>query len=207
LRVLQEKTFERVGGTRTLQVDIRLIVATNKSLKTEVMEGRFREDLYFRLNVVHLVLPLLQERREDIRLLVEHFIEKYHPERNAASAPIIGIDQEVERLFHDYDWPGNVRELENVIERAMVMCADTIIRLGDLPQDFKDNVNDSLSLSSIPPDAKLYDTLAQVEKEMIMRAMKRADNVQTRAAEMLGIGKSGLNQKIKKYQLDTKAAE
>lgn len=207
LRVLQEKTFERVGGTRTLQVDIRLIVATNKSLKTEVMEGRFREDLYFRLNVVHLVLPLLQERREDIRLLVDHFIEKYRPERSAASTPIIGIDQEVERLFHDYDWPGNVRELENVIERAMVMCADTIIRLDDLPQDFKDNVNDSLSLSSIPPDAKLYDTLAQVEKEMIMRAMKRADNVQTRAASMLGIGKSGLNQKIKKYKLDPKAAE
>jgi two-component system NtrC family response regulator len=205
LRVLQEKTFERVGGTRSLQVDIRLIVATNKSLKKEVLEGRFREDLYFRLNVVHLVLPQLQERREDIRLLVEHFIEKYRPERSSASSPIIGIDQEVERLFHDYDWPGNVRELENVIERAMVMCPDTVIRLGDLPQDFKDNVNDSLSLSSIPPDAKLYDTLAQVEKEMIMRAMKRADNVQTRAASMLGIGKSGLNQKIKKYQLDPKA--
>jgi two-component system NtrC family response regulator len=100
-----------------------------------------------------------------------------------------------------------VRELENVIERAMVMCTDTMIRLEDLPQDFRDNVTDNLSLSSIPPDAKLYETLAQVEKDMIIRAMKRADNVQTRAAELLGIGKSGLNQKIKKYQLDFKAMD
>jgi two-component system NtrC family response regulator len=206
LRVLQEKTFERVGGVRPLKVDIRLIAATNKSLKNEVAEGRFREDLYFRLNVVHLAIPPLRERREDIRLLIEHFIEKYRAERGAG-APIIGVDPAVERLFYDYEWPGNVRELENVIERAMVMCTDTMIRLDDLPRDFKDNVDDSLSLSRIPPDAKLYDTLAQVEKEMILRAMKRADYVQTRAAEMLGIGKSGLSQKIKKYKLDPRAAE
>jgi two-component system NtrC family response regulator len=148
-----------------------------------------------------LTLPPLRERREDIRLLVQHFIEKYRAERSA-STPIIGVAPEAERLFYDYAWPGNVRELENVIERAMVMCTDTMIRLEDLPQDFKDNVTDNLSLSSISPEAKLYETLAQVEKEMIVRAMKRADNVQTRAAEMLGIGKSGLNQKIKKYQLD-----
>jgi two-component system, NtrC family, response regulator len=206
LRVLQEKTFERVGGVRPLTVDIRLIVATNKSLKTEVKEGRFREDLFFRLNVVHLILPPLRQRREDIRLLVGHFIEKYGAERST-STPILGVDPEVERLFYDYAWPGNVRELENVIERAMVMCTDTMIRLEDLPQDFRDNVTDNLSLSSIPPDAKLYETLAQVEKDMIIRAMKRADNVQTRAAELLGIGKSGLNQKIKKYQLDFKAMD
>jgi two-component system, NtrC family, response regulator len=201
LRVLQEKIFERVGGVRSLKVDIRLIVATNKSLKAEVKEGRFREDLFFRLNVVHLTLPPLRERREDIRLLVEHFLEKYRSERSAAT-PILGVSAEVERLFYDYTWPGNVRELENVIERAMVMCTDTMIRLEDLPQDFRDHVTDNLSLSSIAPDAKLYETLAQVEKEMIVRAMKRADYVQTRAAEILGIGKSGLNQKIKKYQLD-----
>jgi two-component system NtrC family response regulator len=201
LRVLQEKMFERVGGVRPLKVDIRLIAATNKSLKTEVKESRFREDLFFRLNVVHLTLPPLRERREDIRLLMEHFIEKYRGERSAAT-PILGVEPEVERLFYDYAWPGNVRELENVIERAMVMCTNTMIRLQDLPQDFRDNVTDNLSLSSIPPDAKLYETLAQVEKEMIVRAMKRADNIQTRAAEILGIGKSGLNQKIKKYQLD-----
>jgi len=186
---------------RPLQVDIRLIAATNKALKTEVAEGRFREDLFFRLNVVHLTLPPLNERREDIRLLIEHFIEKYRSERSAAT-PILGVDPEVERLFYDYAWPGNVRELENVIERAMVMCSDSIVRLEDLPQDFKDNVNDNLSLSRIPTDATLYETLAQVENEMIVRAMKRADNVQTRAAEMLGIGKSGLSQKIKKYQLE-----
>ncbi|MDJ0782086.1 MAG: sigma-54 dependent transcriptional regulator [Desulfosarcinaceae bacterium] len=206
LRVLQEKTFERVGGVRSLQVDIRLIVATNKSLKTEVQEGRFREDLFFRLNVVHLALPLLRERREDIRLLVEHFIEKYGAERSS-TAPILGVDPDVERLFYDYAWPGNVRELENVIERAMVMCSESTIRLEDLPQDFRDNVEDNLGLSHIPPDARLYETLAQVEKEMILRAMKRANHVQTRAAEILGIGKSGLSQKIKKYQLDFKAID
>ncbi len=120
LRVLQERVVERVGGVKAIPVNIRLIAATNKSLKEEVAKGNFREDLFYRLNVVPITLPSLRERLEDIRPLVGHFITKYSDERNVG-LPVTGIDREVERLFYEYDWPGNVRELENVIERAVVL--------------------------------------------------------------------------------------
>jgi len=201
LRVLQEKTFELVGGTRSITADIRIIAATNKILKEEMISGRFREDLFYRLNVVQIVLPPLKQRKEDIRLLVNHFIENYASERNV-NVPIKGVDQEVDRLFFNYSWPGNVRELENLIERVMILCPNDTIRVSDLPVDFKDNVHNALHLEGIPSDATLYDTLATIEKAMIERALKMADNVQAHAAAMLGIGKSGLNQKIKKYNLD-----
>jgi two-component system NtrC family response regulator len=201
LRVLQEKVFERVGGVRTISVDIRIIAATNKDLQQEMQDGRFREDLYYRLNVVHIVLPPLKERQEDIRLLVNHFIKKYASERQSA-APVTGVDQEVDRLFFDYNWPGNIRELENVIERVMILCPGEIIRVSDLPKGFKDNVYNTLHLEGIPADAKLYDTLAMIEKALIERALKMSNNVQSHAADLLGIGKSGLNQKIKKYDLE-----
>ncbi len=201
LRVLQEKALERVGGTQTITVDIRVIAATNKNLKEEMLNGRFREDLFYRLNVVQLVLPPLKERREDIRLLVDHFIEKYASERKSI-VPVKGVDQEVDRLFFDYSWPGNVRELENLIERVMILCPNDVVQVSDLPRGFKDNVHNTLHLEGIPTDAKLYETLAMIEKAMIERALKMADNVQAHAANMLGIGKSGLNQKIKKYNLE-----
>jgi two-component system NtrC family response regulator len=201
LRVLQEKVFERVGGTKQLSVDIRIIAATNKRLKDEMLLGRFREDLYYRLNVVHIVMPILRERKEDIRLLVDHFISKYKDERKS-DISIIGLDSEVERLFYDYAWPGNVRELENVIERAMVLCQSNKIKISDLPKEFKNNVYNSLHFEGIPADAKLDETLAMIEKKMIERALKLTDNVQSQAAELLGIGKSGLNWKIKKFKLD-----
>ncbi len=201
LRVLQEKTFERVGGVRPIGVNIRVIAATNKNLTEEMASGRFREDLYYRLNVVHIALPPLKDRREDIRLLVNHFLEKYASERQYA-VPIKGFDPEVQRLFDDYSWPGNVRELENLIERVMILCPGDIIRVSDLPQGFRDNVYNTLHLDGIPANAGLYETLAMVEKAMIERALKMANNVQAHAAAMLGIGKSGLNQKIKKFHLD-----
>ena len=201
LRVLQEKMIERVGGVRSIAVDIRIIAATNKNLKDEMSNGRFREDLFYRLDVVHMALPPLRERREDIPLLVDHFIRKYEPERKAAM-PVKGVDQEVDRLIFEYSWPGNVRELENLIERVMILCPNDIIRVADLPRGFKDNVHNALHLEGIPKDAKLYETLAMIERAMIERALKMADNVQSHAADMLGIGKSGLNQKIKKYNLD-----
>jgi two-component system NtrC family response regulator len=201
LRVLQEKVFERVGGVRTISVDIRIIAATNKDPQHEMQVGRFREDLYYRLNVVHIALPALKERQEDIRLLVNFFINKYASERKSA-APVKGVDQEVDRLFYNYSWPGNIRELENVIERVMILCPGEIIRVSDLPKGFKDSVHNTLHLEGIPADAKLYDTLAMIEKAMIERALKISDNVQSHAAALLGIGKSGLNQKIKKFNLD-----
>jgi len=207
LRVLQEKVIERVGGIKPISVDIRVIAATNKNLKEEMLNGNFRDDLFYRLDVVHLVLPPLRDRREDIPLLVDHFIKKYESERKLA-VPVRGVDQEVERLFFDYSWPGNVRELENfrelenLIERVMILCPGDVIQVSDLPRGFKDNVHNALHLEGIPTDAKLYETLAMIEKAMIERALKMADNVQAHAAAMLGIGKSGLNQKIKKYDLD-----
>ena len=201
LRVLQEKTFELVGGTRPITSDIRVIAATNKNLKAEMISGRFREDLFYRLNVVRIELPPLKKRKEDIRLLVNHFIDKYAPERKV-DIPVKGVDQEVDRLFFNYSWPGNVRELENLIERVMILSPNDTIQVADLPMDFKDNVHNALHLDGIPSNASLYETLATIEKAMIERALKMADNVQAHAAAMLGIGKSGLNQKIKKYNLD-----
>ncbi len=200
LRVLQERVVERVGGVKAVPVNIRLIAATNKSLKEEVAKGNFREDLFYRLNVVPITLPSLRERLEDIRPLVGHFIVKYSGERNMGP-PVTGIDREVERLFYEYDWPGNVRELENVIERAVVLSPEAIVQVSDLPKDFIDNAHSTLHMDGIPVDANLYDTLALVEKNMIVRALKKANYIQAHAAELLGIGKSGLNQKIKKYKL------
>ena len=204
LRVLQEKTFERVGGTKPISSDIRIIAATNKQLKNEVENGNFREDLYYRLNVLHLTLPPLRERTEDIRILVQHFIDKYTPERNS-EIPIKGIDQEVERLFYEYHWPGNIRELENVIERAMILCPGDTIRVPDLPKSFQASAGRTLGVSDIPFKENLSETLADVEKALILRALDLANNVQSHAAKILGIGKSGLNQKIKKYHLDVGA--
>ncbi len=198
LRVLQERAFERVGGIRPLPVNIRIIAATNKNLKHETEQGRFREDLYYRLNVLYLVLPPLRERVEDIRLLVDHMIEKYASERRPGQQ-VTGVDPEVDRLLYGYNWPGNVRELENAIERAMVLCPGNIIGICDLPREFKKSIGHSLHMEGISDNAKLYETLDMVEKSMIERALAISGNVQSRAAELLGIGKSGLNQKIKKY--------
>ena len=201
LRVIQEKVVERVGGIKPLSVDIRILAATNKELKQEMAQGQFREDLYYRLNVVHIILPSLKQRQEDIRLLVDHFIQKYADERKSG-VPVTGLNQDVEKLFYDYSWPGNVRELENVIEHAMILSPAEIIQLSDLPKYFRDNLNNNLNLEGIPLDATLYETLAMVEKAMIERALKITNNVQSRAAELLGIGKSGLNQKLKKLNMD-----
>ncbi|RPJ76411.1 MAG: hypothetical protein EHM15_02015, partial [Desulfobacteraceae bacterium] len=172
-----------------------------KELAQRVKEGAFREDLFYRLNVVVMSVPPLRERREDIRLLVDHFIAKYAGERKL-SAPVKGVTQDVDRLFYAYSWPGNVRELENVIERAMILCPADIISDRDLPKGFRSNVANTLDLDGIPAGAKLYDTLEMVEKMMIQHALKLSDNVQSHAAELLGIGKSGLSQKIKKYNLE-----
>jgi len=201
LRVLQEKVLERVGGVKPVSIDFRLIAATNKVLKDEVAGERFREDLYYRLNVLRIFLPPLRRRQSDIHLLVDHFINKYANERNS-DIPVKGIDQKAERLFYEYGWPGNIRELENIIERAMILCPGEFIRISDLPNHFKANRNNTLQLEDIPIEISLYETLAIVEKKMITRALKLTNNVQSHAAKLLGIGKSGLNQKIKKYKLE-----
>ncbi|MEW6260048.1 MAG: sigma-54 dependent transcriptional regulator [Thermodesulfobacteriota bacterium] len=199
LRVLQERTFERVGGSAPIPVDIRIIAATNRNLKTETHKGKFREDLFFRLNVIHLTLPPLRERTEDIRLLTEHFIAKFSNERRPDTPPVTSVDPEVERLFLRYAWPGNVRELENIIERAMILCPGERIRMEDLPSDFAggtDRVEKELEPSG---ELSLYDHLAEYEKRLIERALQQTGYVQSKAADLLGIGKSNLNQKIKRF--------
>ncbi len=199
LRVLQEKTIERVGGTTPLSVNFRLIAATNKNLEQEVEKGHFREDLYYRLNVVKAVMPPLRDRDGDIPLLVNHFIRKYAHERKN-QPPLDGVDPQAARLLFEYSWPGNVRELENIIERAVILATGTTITMEDLPMKLRSpSTPPTLHLEGIPENAGLSETLTAVEKRMIKRAMALSGNVQARAAEILGIGKSGLNQKLKKY--------
>jgi len=202
LRVLQEKVIERVGGVKPLPVDIRVIAATNKKLKDEMMQKRFREDLYYRLKVLSIDIPPLRHRKEDINLLINHFIKKYNNQIKSYK-PVTGVSAEVYRLLYEYSWPGNVRELENVIESATVLCSSNTIMPDDLPSDFRENVFDTLNVENIPADAKLNETLVMIEKKMIKRAMKITNNVQSHAADLLGIGKSGLSQKIKKHKMES----
>jgi two-component system NtrC family response regulator len=197
LRVLQEKTVERVGGTAPIPVDFRLIAATNKTLENEVKSGNFRQDLYYRLNVVKAIMPTLRDRQEDIPLLINHFLEKYTQD---AKTPV--IQKRAIQVLCEYPWNGNVRELENVVERAVILSSGPEITLSDLPPQVRESGNASLKLDGIPEGVGLAETLAAVEKRMIKRAMEMSGNVQTTAAQSLGIGKSGLNQKLKKFNLD-----
>ena len=200
LRVLQERTVERVGGTVSLPVDFRLIAATNKILEDEVKKGNFREDLYYRLNVVKANIPPLRDRLGDIPLLINHFIEKYTQGPETAGI-VTGIDKEAVQRLCAYEWKGNVRELENVIERAVILAPGNTITVSDLPSQIRNPKSGTLQLDGIPDGVGLSETLAAVEKRMILRAMKMSGNVQTKAAKILGIGKSGLNQKLKKFNL------
>jgi DNA-binding NtrC family response regulator len=188
LRVIQEKEIVRVGGERPIKLDVRIICATNRDLRKLVQEGKFREDLYYRLNVISIEIPPLRERKEDIPVLANHFVEKFNAELNKS---VQKISEEAMKLLMKYSWPGNVRELENAIERAMVVCRDNIIRAQDLhlPEDSSDLL--------FLPDK----TLRTVEREHILRILKENEwNIQ-RSAEILGIDRATLYNKIKKYNL------
>ena len=197
LRVLQEQEFHRVGGNKEIKVNVRLVAATNKDLKEEVEMGRFRGDLFFRLNVVSIKVPPLRERRSDIPFLVAHFVGKYSRklDRN-----IKEVDPEAMRVLYSYNWPGNVRELENVIESALVMSRGSTIKKPDLPSELKKH-NPTLEESEtiISMDSGLMDTLDAIEEKMIRQALKQSGNVQAQAAKMLGISRSNLQYKLKKY--------
>lgn len=196
LRVLQEKEFERVGGERTIKVDIRLIAATSRNLEEFVSTGRFREDLYYRLNVVPLSLPALRERKVDIPPLVDHFMKKYN-EENLKS---VKVSAEALNAFMDYEWPGNVRELENTIERLVVMSSGTVINLPDVPLNIRDQ---SLrSRHTIKLKNALPSTIAEIEKATILDALKTSGWVQARAARLLGLTPRQIGYKIKIYGLE-----
>ena len=196
LRVLQEKQFERVGGEQTLSADVRVVAATNRELRKMVEEGSFREDLFYRLEVIPFVLPPLRERKEDIPALVLHFMSKKCGEMNV---PLKRPTEEAMNGLIHYMWPGNVRELENVIERTIVLSDDVEIGLHGLPLAFdsSDHSGDALPDAAIP----LNKTLDDMERKLIERAMQEANQVKTRAAELLGIKTSALYYKLEKYGL------
>ena len=199
LRALQEMEFERVGGTKTLKIDVRVIAASNKDLKKEVEAGTMREDLYYRLNVVPLHLPPLRERPDDIPLLAAHFLQKYSQELGKGG---LEISPAVMRGLYTRSWPGNVRELEHVIERAVIMASGREITPADMASESQEAENIDLDIDRfIPMQVKLNEALEEVEAKMIKRALARAGNVQAHAAAMLGITKSLLQYKMKKYNI------
>jgi two-component system NtrC family response regulator len=194
LRVLQEMEFERVGGTKTIKVDVRVLSASNRNLKDDVASGVFREDLFYRLNVIHIEVPPLRERMEDVRLLVTHFIEKYGGSK-------IELTPQAWEALYTHSWPGNIRELENVIERAVVLNSGNFIDLKDLPVEFTKAKGDLDVDRFIPPEAPLQSTLEEIEEKLIRRALKESGNVQSHAADQLGITKSLIQHKMKKYNI------
>lgn len=197
LRVLQERRFERVGGGEALEVDIRVVVASNKNLLQLVESGQFRDDLYYRLNVVQIVLPPLRERREDIPLLVAHFVETLAAENHVSQK---NFSNEALNYLMGYEWPGNIRQLQNVVERCLVLVPGDTIGVDNLPPEIRDEESQFKSaVDLLPVQLDLADTLEKIEAALIRRALARADLVQVKAAEFLGISKSLLQYKLKKY--------
>jgi two-component system NtrC family response regulator len=198
LRILQEMEFERVGGTKTIKVDVRVLSASNRDIKEDVTNNLFREDLFYRLNVMNIVVPPLRERLNDLPLLVKHFIEKYRDEKGEKK---IELNPESWKILYNYSWPGNVRELENIIERAVVLNSEGIIGLEDLPSELSGKQEELDVNRYIPPNAPLQETLEQIEEKLIRRALTICDNVQAHAATMLGIKKNLIQHKMKKYNI------
>ncbi len=203
LRVLQEKEFERVGGTESIKVDVRIIAATNKDMKKAINNGGFREDLYYRLNVVYIMLPSLRERKEDIPLLFEHFMEKFNKELNKN---IRHIAFDAMELLMKYDWPGNVRELENVLQRAIVLEKGDTITREYLPmairmrgEDIKLDLDKAEFFTSLPHAIK--GIVADVEKQLIIKTLNSTNWNRSKAAEHLKISRKSLHNKMSKYGL------
>ncbi len=194
LRVLQEREFERVGGTETLKVDVRLIAATNKNLELAISEGTFREDLYYRLNVFTIFVPPLRERKTDVLLLADHFVEKY---AQAHEKTVKRISTPAIDMLMSYHWPGNVRELENCIERAVVLCDDAVIHSHHLPPTLQ-----TAEFSDTVPAASLVGAVVALEREMIIDALKTSKGNQARAAKLLQVTERMINYKVKKYGID-----
>jgi two-component system NtrC family response regulator len=195
LRVLQEKEFERLGSNQTLRSDVRVIAATNRNLEEAIQKGTFREDLYYRLNVVTISLPPLRERKEDIPLLVEHFLKKYNRENKKN---VTSLSKEARDLLLRYDYPGNVRELENIVERAVVLCRGEALTTQDLPINLREGKAEA-TLERDRGGRSLPDTLDEIESQLIRKALESSGGVQTKAAEELGISERVLRYKMKKY--------
>ncbi|MFZ5969885.1 MAG: sigma-54-dependent transcriptional regulator [Bacillota bacterium] len=196
LRVLQQKEFERLGGTKTLKVDVRIIAATNKCLEELVAKGEFREDLYYRLNVVPITMPALRERKEDIPILVKHFL---HRSAYISGKPKKEVTEEVMEKLVQYNWPGNIRELENIIERCVVVVKSNRIAIEDLPVKIAQYAKGEEEAAEI---AKLDEVIDYTEKEIIVKTLKETGGNRTKAAETLGISRRSLHRKLNKYQIE-----
>ena len=197
LRVLQEETIRRLGDTKDVKVDVRIIAATNRDLAAEVKAGRFREDLYYRINVLPITLPPLRTRREDINLLIDHFIARNNARLGLA---IRGVGNEARKLLLEYAWPGNVRELENTIERAMVLSDHDVLETSDLPERIRDAL-DPVQVQLASGELSIKKTAAAIEEILIRRALQRTKGNRTRAAEVLEISHRALLYKIKDYKI------
>ena len=202
LRVMQEREFMRLGGMETIKVDVRIVAATNCDLREMVDNGGFREDLFYRLHVINVVLPPLRERKEDIPLLAHHFLEKYGAEN---ARPGLEITPDALDLLSEYGWPGNVRELENVMERAVVLSAGTRIGTELIPDHVRTPTSFRIPKFVVPPEGISFkDVITNVEKRLIESTLEAAGGVQKRAAELLGIKPTTLNEMIKRYEIGTR---
>ena len=199
LRVIQEREFMRLGGVETIKVDVRIIAATNVDLRRLTDEGRFREDLYYRLHVITVQLPALRERKDDIPLLIQHFIDKYGEENHK---PNLELSRDALDLLMDYDWPGNVRELQNVIERAAVLSAGSRIDVDLVPDHVRSSRRFQIPQVAIPPEGISFrDVITDFEKRLIESTLEAAGGVQKRAAELLHIKPTTLNEMIKRHDI------
>ena len=193
LRVLQEKKFERVGGEQTISVDVRIIAATNRNLEEEVKAGRFREDLYYRLNVIHIEVPPLRDRKDDIPLLISSFLDEFNKENGKN---IKSVDNRAKAAMFKYNWPGNIRELRNCMESAVVMCGGDEICLEDLPPTVREaTASDSISVP-------LGITLDEAEKIIIQESLAANKNNRSRTAEILGIGRKTLQRRLSEWGME-----
>ncbi len=193
LRVLQDREFERLGGTKTLKVDVRVVAATNQDLRAALEEGTFREDLYYRLNVVPINIAPLRERKEDVPYLVDHFIERF---RRESGKPIRGITPAAQRLLMEFHWPGNVRELENIIERAVALSVADMLDVADIRLDLSPvRGTPAATSNAFPPDGV---TLEQFEDGIVKEALRRAGGNKSQAARLLGISRNALRYRLSK---------
>ena len=195
LRFLQEHEFQRLGGNQTLRTDVRVISATNRNLEQRVKEGAFREDLFYRLNVVLISIPPLRERKEDIPILIDHFLKRYAEENGKE---IAGLSSEAQDVLLKYDYPGNVREIENIIERAVVIAREAVISVEDLP--FRESMEETAA-GRKAEEGLLRGSIEELERNLNVEAMEKAGDHQSRAAELLGISERMLRYKLKKYGL------
>lgn len=201
LRILQHREFERVGGTKTIKIDVRIITATNIDIEKAVRLGKFREDLYYRLNVIPIVIPPLRERAEDIPLLLEHFLDHFNKSKKKQ---LKGFSNEAMNLLINYRWPGNIRELENLIERLVILKGEGIVTPEDMPDKIiNSGIEDDMASFRIPDSGiNLKDVVEEFENNLIVQALQKAQGIKNRAAQLLSLNRTTLVEKLKKKKLD-----